>query len=131
MGASARKAVALTVVVSLLTVAAAYGLENLSLDYIKGKFEPWLWDKLQQFEANGTSRLMIVIVCVAEGSSYDSRQQFAIFLASRHNADIQYVGTVLDFITIQVMSTELRRIATYGFVKLLGDGERTGDWDLP
>jgi len=134
---SVKKDVAIITIVLLSSVAATFGLkmltspifESLFDSAIKWKFEPWLWDKLQQLEANGTIRSMSIIVVVREGSSCDSILQFADFLASMHNAEITGVGTVLSFITIRVMSTEVKKIAAYRFVDLLGDGERTVTFD--
>lgn len=100
-----------------------FGLTAGEVELVKNKFEPWLWEKLQQLEANGTTRLMSIIVCVQEGSSYDFRTKVATLLASRHSAAILYIGTVLSFVNIQVMSTEVKKIAIYWFVDGLSDGE--------
>jgi hypothetical protein len=40
------------------------------------------------------------------------------------------IASILPFLTMKVNSTELRDIAAYEFVKLLGDGERPGKWAL-
>ena len=40
----------------LVGVATIGGITSANSD-IQGKFEPWLWDNIQELEANGTSQI--------------------------------------------------------------------------
>jgi len=55
--------------------------------------------------------------------AYNFKKQVAALLASEHNATITWIGKVLSFVNIQVMSTEIKKIAIYWFVDGLSDGE--------
>lgn len=134
MNTLTKKAVVMIILISLIGIPAAYALNTLTTPLVKSfydsaikwKFEPGLWEKLRQLEANGTERLMLIVVSVSEGASYDFKKQIAALLASRHNANILYIGEVLSFVNIQVMNTEVKKIAAYNFVDGLGDGEAEG-----
>jgi len=134
MNTLTKKAVVMIIVVSLIGIPAAYALEMLTVPLVKSfydsaikwKFEPGLWEKLRQLEANGTERLMIIVVGVSEGASYDFKKWITALLVSRHNATILHIGEVLSFVNIQVMNTEVKKIAAYSFVDGLGDGEAEG-----
>lgn len=104
-----------------------------SFDSIECKFESGLWEKLRQLEANGTVQSMSIAVSVdcshLEGNraaAYDYKKQIATLLASLHNATITWVGRVLSFVNVQLMNTEVKKIAAYTFVDGLGDGEAKG-----
>jgi len=95
---------------------------------VKSKLEPWLWDKLKLLEANGTTRFYSIIIrtdCRAFGQpeGYEGRKKIASFLVENHNATILYVANVLSSIILKVSVPEIKEIALYNFVELIGDGE--------
>jgi len=100
---------------------------NLSLDdpLVKNKLGPWLWDKLKLLEANGTTRFYTISISMiglgAQG--YEGRKGVAEFLKERHNVTILNIGEVLNFINLRVRVPEIKRIASYDFVELVGDGD--------
>jgi len=108
-----------------------------SFEPVESKFEPWLWEKLQQLEANETARSMTIVFSVNcsayKGNitgSYNFKEQIAALLANEHNATILWIGRVLSFINVQIMTTEIKKIATYEFVDGIGDGEEEGSIGL-
>jgi len=104
---------------------------------IRSKFEPWLWEKVQELEANGTTRFMSIglgINCTSYEhnltAAYNFKTQVATHLAQEHNATIIYIGKVLSFIDIKIRVPEIKEIAKYEFIDRLGDGEARGIADL-
>lgn len=100
---------------------------------IESKFEPGLWEKVQELQANGTMRSLDVVVyinCTLHQANitdgYHFRQHVADLLVQDHNVTIVNVATVLSFIHAEINVTEIEKIATYGFVEVLGDGDATG-----
>lgn len=98
---------------------------------IQTKFEPWLWDKVKEFENNDSSCLLTLIVSVNCTSHENNRtaslgfkREVAALLGVNHNATILYVGEVLSFVNIKVCIAEVEKIANYDFVDGLGDGDR-------
>lgn len=102
-------------------------------DSLKDKFEPRLWDKVQQLKANGTLRLIkidVEINCTLykdnKTAAYEFRQQIAEMFIEQHNATILYVAKVLNFVDIEVNVTEVENVASYDFVTYLFDLEVIG-----
>lgn len=102
-------------------------------DPVQSKYEPWLWKKLSELEANGTTRFMTIGVGVNctpfkhnETAAYCFKTQVANLLFQEHNATILYVGKVLSFINIKIKNSEIKKIAAYEFIDGLADGERKG-----
>jgi len=95
---------------------------------VKSKLESWFWDKLKLLEANGTTRFYSIGVgvnCRAFGQpeGYEGRKEIAFFLVENHNATIVYIANVLSFISLEVSVPEIKEIALYDFVELIGDNE--------
>ena len=119
----------LLVILISAVFTSAYTYANLSLDcpLVKNKLEPWLWDKLKLLEANGTTRFYTITISMIGFSpvqGYEGRKGVADFLKERHNATILSIGKVLNYINLRVRVPEIKRIAWYYFVELVGDGER-------
>jgi subtilisin family serine protease len=118
---------------ALIPVAEMRGVDRF--ESIKSKFEPWLWDKVKELEANGTTRFMVIGVSINPMSyrrqnvtdAYNFRIQMATLLAQEHNATILYIGRVLSFINVKVRVQEIKKIAAYEFVDGLADGEAEGN----
>ena len=96
------------------------------------KFEPWLWEKVEVLEANGTTRLMTIVVsvnctiCQNRTVAYDFKNYVASLLVQNHNATILCIGKVLSFVNVKIRVPEVKKIATYSFIDGLGDGEAEG-----
>ena len=132
---SLRKMLILCIVATLVSAVIVWRLYSAakpSLDdpAIKSKFEPWFWEKVKALEANGTTRLYAVglgIDCSAyennKTAAYNFRTEVADLLAQKHNATILSVGKVLSYISVEVSVPEIKNIAAYEFIELLGDGE--------
>jgi len=99
---------------------------------IKSKFEPWLWEKVQHLETNGTNRIMTIVASVNCTSyqnnvtAYGFKNQVASLLVQNHNATILYIGKALSFVNVKIKVSEVKKIATYEFIDGLGDGEAEG-----
>lgn len=128
----------------LMTLLLSYTLlsaANVHLvsgsESIMSKFEPWLWDKVEKLEANGTTRFMIIGVNINcthyehnVTAAYNFKTQVAALLAQEHNATILYIGRILSFINIKIRIPEIKEIAAYEFVDGLADGEVKGSLAL-
>jgi len=93
---------------------------------VKNKLEPRLWDKLKLLEANGTTRFYTITISMIKFrlvQGYEGRKKVAEFLKERHNATILSIGKVLNYINLRVRVPEIKGIASYDFVELVGDGE--------
>jgi subtilisin family serine protease len=117
---------------TFLTSVQIYVIMETS-EPIESKFEPWLWDKVQELETNGTTRFIVIgvsINCKSYGdnvtAAYSFKMQVATLLTQKHNATILYIGKVLSFVNVKVRVPEIKRIANYEFVDGLADGERKG-----
>ena len=111
----------------------AVSLQSFVDSELISKFEPWLWEKVQCLEANGTLRSITVVVginCTAYGNdvvaAYNFKESIANLLIQDHNVTILSVGTVLSYVTAKIKVSEIKKIATYQFVDGLGDGEAKG-----
>jgi hypothetical protein len=122
MSLPSRKMVFSYVFSVLLGVATIWGITSANSG-IQSKFEPWLWDKIQELEANGTSRMMSLIIILVDNST-SLKNYAAELLINSHGAEDLWIGSMSPSITVTVNSTEVKTIATYNFVELLGDGER-------
>jgi len=104
----------------LLGIATIWGITSANSG-IQSKFEPWLWDNIQGLEANGTSRTVSLIILLVENTA-SLKNYAAELLVERHGAEDVWIGSSPTIIA-KVNSTEVKTIAAYDFVKLLGDGE--------
>jgi subtilisin family serine protease len=123
--------------ISSIVSSAELLAQSLDDPAIKSKFEPWLWEKVQKLEANGTTRFMAIglgINCTSYEhnvtAAYDFKTQVATHVAQEHNATITYIGRVLSFIDIRIRVPEIKKIALYEFIDRLSDAEARGTLDL-
>ena len=113
-----------------LVVKWRFGVNDAAV-LIERKFEPWLMDKLRQFEFNGTRRYYSLVVrlnmTVLAKTDFCSRNEVASFLAKNCNSTVNYVCSVFPVIILQADVARIRAIAEYDFVEHLGDGEAVGE----
>jgi len=112
----------LTTIFLIGITISPFTLTASDLDVAEDKFEPWLWDNIQELEANGTSRIVSLIVQLI-GSIETLKNQAADLLLEFHGAEDIWGASTFPTIIAKVNSTEVKAIAAYDFVKLLGDGE--------
>jgi len=124
-----RKVAVVLITAFLITATLSSAtLSDFSPDEIKNKFEPWLWDNIQELETNGASRITSLIIILVEDQSLTSmgmeslKNYTARLLVEHYGAEDVWIGSSLTIIA-KVNSTEVKTIAAYDFVKLLGDGE--------
>jgi len=69
-----RKVAVVLITAFLITATLSSAtLSDFSPDEIKNKFEPWLWDNIQELEANGASRIISLIIILVEDQSLTSK----------------------------------------------------------
>jgi len=96
---------------------------------IVNKFEPRLWDKLQELRSNGTERALSLIIRLVEDErrtsmSIRSLKNYVVSLfESSHSATVYSILEVLPIIMAKVPVAEATKIAAYRFVESVGDGE--------
>jgi len=124
-----KKVTTIFVIAFLVTMAFPPLSQNAEAQpSIEDKLEPWLLDKIVKLESNRTSQIMSLTIGLVEVQSMAGIETLktttTALLVERHNAKQICITPVLPFLTAKVNSTEVRAIAAYKFVKLLGDGER-------
>jgi len=105
----------------LLGIATIWGITSANFG-IQGKFEPWLWDNIQELEANGTPRIISLTIQLTENTE-TLKNYTARLLVENHGAEDIWIASTFPTIIAKVNSTEVKTIAAYDFVKLLGDGQ--------
>jgi len=74
--------------------------------------------------------ISLIIVLTENPSETDLKNNTASLLIERHGVEDVWIASVLRFLIAKVNSTEVKTIAAYDFIELLGDGEMSGEWSL-
>ncbi len=91
----------------------------------KDKFESGFFDKISALEQNGSTRLYNIVIRLVNDTP-ELKDYACSILMRECNATIDYVGKVLPWICAKVPVPEVRNVAAYDFIALIGDGEKPG-----
>ena|GEM_PF-5987985 len=100
--------------------------------HVESKFESQLWEKIQAFQSNGTTKDLSLIIWLVKneritGMQIGQLKNYASFLfTSNHSATVYSVLDVLPIVIAKVSAFEAEKIAGYEFVESIGDGNRIG-----
>ena len=100
--------------------------------FVESKFEPQLWEKIQTFQSNGTTKDLSLIIWLVKneritGMQIGQLKDYASSLfTSSHSATVYSVLRVLPIVMAKVSALEAEKIAGYEFVESIGDGDRIG-----
>lgn len=85
------------------------------------KFEPFITD-IQKSIDEGETRLYSIIIIPWDADN--NKKRVTQLLKSCHGAENVHAGTILSFVTAKIPITEIPKIAQYGIISMIGDGEK-------
>lgn len=112
-----------------ISVFAATGEDlRINMENVKDKFEPWLFDKIQNLTSTDLARKITLVVCLenADGNSKEVDETiYAALFSKEYDAEIMYVADKLGIIIIKTSVENALDIATRDYVSKLGDGKQS------
>jgi hypothetical protein len=110
-----------------INVQVAASEDKIQVVEINDKFEPWLWNKIQNFTSANLTKEVTLIVRLRdpyENLTKIDRTNYANIFAEKYNAEIVYIAEILPVVIIKIPVEKAVDVATYDYVLHIGDGNQ-------
>jgi len=106
---------------------------NIKVGEIDDKFEPWLWDKIQNLTLANSIKEITLIVRLEDMDGNLTKLDkisYANLFAEKYDAEIVYIAEVLPVVIIKIPVDKAVDVATYEYVLHIGDGDQKVELSL-